>query len=462
MSRLVALGLFVVALLAHLWMLRPIDDGDLFTHIVVGRLPLGSPPLTEMESAIGSSVSWLAYAVFARVESLLGLSGVKALNVGLLAVAFFSLWLWMERVLRRIGGREPSGVALGIGLLSAWLVSATNVSARPQSFAYLAFSLLLLLLEVWSPRGRGWGYRATWLLALLVSWQNLHPSVVMAIPVVGAYVLFQRAPYYLLLLPIIATVCTPEGFSIFTVSARNVELSRALLKVSEWMPPWDPSVRGAMEGFWVVSALLVLGAFSPQGRSACHDPVVGVLTLVFFAMTLSSSRFGAFWGFVSAPLVASLAGVVVSKSSIGARSRSVTSGLWCSLACALLFLLLFNPGETLSSQAPIHLFRELKVQFPRARIFNYREFGGALEYVGYPDWRVFIDGRLYLYDDKTWEVYHRAALGNDLSLVERLVSEHDLFILHSSYHKALIGVLELNPALRLVANREGIVVFAKK
>jgi hypothetical protein len=106
--------------------------------------------------------------------------------------------------------------------------------------------------------------------------------------------------------------------------------------------------------------------------------------------------------------------------------------------------------------------RELKVQFPRARIFNYREFGGALEYVGYPDWRVFIDGRLYLYDDKTWEVYHRAALGNDLSLVERLVSEHDLFILHSSYHKALIGVLELNPSLRLVANREGIVVFAKK
>jgi hypothetical protein len=179
-------------------------------------------------------------------------------------------------------------------------------------------------------------------------------------------------------------------------------------------------------------------------------------------MTLSSSRFGAFWGFVSAPLVASLAGVVVSKSSIGARSRSVTSGLWCSLACALLFLLLFNPGETLSSQGPIHLFRELKTEYPRAKIFNYREFGGALEYVGYPDWRVFIDGRLYLYDDKTWEVYHRAALGKDLPLVERLISEHDLFILHSSYHKALIGVLELQPSLRLVANRDGVAVFAKK
>lgn len=462
MSRLVALGLFSVAVLAHLWMLRPLDDGDLFTHIVVGRFLPDSLPLTEMERLGGSSVSWLAYVVFARTDSLFGLLGVKVLNVALLMGAFFALWLWTERVLRRVNVVKPSGGSLGAALLSAWLVSATNASARPQSFAYVAFSLLLLLLEVWSARGRGWGARSIWLFVLLVVWQNLHPSVAMALPIVGTYVLFRKVPYHLLLLPLIAAVCTPEGLSIFLVSARNVELSRELLYISEWMPPWDPSVRKAMEGFWLVSALILLGAFCRSVRLAWREPVSGCLAIVFFVLTLSSSRFGSLWGFVSAPLLAALAGVLLAKVMAVSALPRIGSAAWYGFAALLLLLLPFNPGETVSSESPLHLFRELKRDFPQARIFNYREFGGALEYVGYPDWRVFIDGRLYLYDNKTWEIYHSAALGKDSELIERLVSEHELFILQSSYHTQLIAVLQSHPKLKLVAQRGGVLVFAKK
>ena len=123
--------------------------------------------------------------------------------------------------------------------------------------------------------------------------------------------------------------------------------------------------------------------------------------------------------------------------------------------------LAFSPGKTLSDFAPIHLFESLHREYPKARIFNYREFGGALEYVGSPEWRVFTDGRLYLYDQATFDTYHAVAIARDSELLNRVVNEHDLFVLHCSYHAALIVRLRERSDLRAVSESECIAVFSK-
>ena len=146
--RLVLFLVAVVALLAMGWAIRPLEDGDLFTHIVLGRHLFESPVLTASESGQRVWISWLAYLVFGGGDAALGLPGIKALNLILLWGAFISAGMWCAMLLRPCSQSSQTRVVpLALGVLSAWVVSLTNVAARPQSFAYLAFAVCLLLLE---------------------------------------------------------------------------------------------------------------------------------------------------------------------------------------------------------------------------------------------------------------------------------------------------------------------------
>ncbi|NIP84804.1 MAG: hypothetical protein GTO03_04300, partial [Planctomycetales bacterium] len=52
-----------------------------------------------------------------------------------------------------------------------------------------------------------------------------------------------------------------------------------------------------------------------------------------------------------------------------------------------------------------------KQAFPEGRIYNACAFGGAVIFHGHPGWKVAIDGRLYLYSKREWDLYHSAARG---------------------------------------------------
>lgn len=461
MARIVALGCVVVSLLLHYWNLRPLDDGDIFTHIIVGRWLPDYITLTEAERSTQTHISWLAYVAFGAVDKIAGLWGIKAFNLLLLASSFLTLFFWQARVASRQRSEDPSIVSLIAGSVGACFVAATNVSARPQSFAYLCFCGLLLALEAWSTQRKKWIGRAFLLCVILMLWQNCHPSVLLSIPVVGAYIVFRGIPRWFIAIPLVATLCTPDGWSLCSISAYNMNVSRNMLKISEWMPPWHPSVRGAMEPFWIVAVLSSIGLCVTRWRAVKADPLVGVLSGGFLLLTLTSARFGSFWGFVHAPLLGELWYLVWPGTLAKVCTRRVSTTACSVLACLATFALKFNPGSVLPVDSPIDIFRSLLPKYPHARVFNYREFGGALEYVGYPDWKVFIDGRLYLFDPEIWNTYHSAAVANNPALIDALIDHHDLFALHSSYHSALIKVLNTDKRVTLVINRNSVVVFAR-
>lgn len=461
MSRLIALGCLVISLLVHLWNLRPLDDGDIFTHIVVGRWLPAYARLTEMEQNNPVFISWLSYVAFAKIDELLGLTGVKAFNVGLLALSFLMLFFWHARIASRQSGGNPSVLGLIAGSVCAYYVSATNISARPQSFAYLCFCGLLLALEVWSAKRDRWIASALLCFTLLVFWQNCHPSIPVSIPVIGVYILLRGIPRWFIALPVIAMFCTPDGWSLLALSAYNMDVSRNLLKISEWMPPWHSSVREAMEPFWIVALLSGVGCFLTHWRVVRANPVTGALSGVFLLLTLTSSRFGSFWGFVHAPLLGELVCALWPGSLTRVHINRVRAPACAMVACVTTLALRLNPGATLPLDTPVEVFLSLRQKYQYARIFNYREFGGALEYAGYPDWKVFIDGRLYLFNRDTWDTYHSAALADSQTLLDALIDKHDLFVLHTSYHDALIKALRASNRVTLIIDHNLITVFAR-
>jgi hypothetical protein len=462
MRQLVVFLAALVLLLAVGWAIRPLGDGDILTHIVVGKHLFGTSILTESEILEPVWVSWLAYWMFAKIDVLAGLSGVKGLNLALLWGTFVLAGTWT--VLLRSPTADVDNtrlVPLTIGVVSGWSVSLTNAAARPQSFAYLAFAGCLLLLELGGRRIVNTKWLALLVFVVMVLWQNLHPSVVLALPLFGYYIITRRIPVWILALPCLAMLCTPDGWNIFHWSMVNMRISRELLGVSEWLPPWSPAVRGAMIYFWAVAALTTVG-YVVSLQKGWGRNVEGVLSLLFLALTLSSSRFGVFWALVNIPVVVNLCErlwtMPLGRITLTALSGRMIQG---TLVVGMAANVALCPN-TLAADQPLAMLAEVKRNFPVAKIFNYREAGGLLEYVGYPGWRVFVDGRLYLFDREIWDLYHSVALVTNSEVVERVISSHDLLVLDESYHANLIRYLDSRKDIRLYQKGGGLRVYVSR
>ena len=460
MPRLLTLLLFIVAALVNLWKLRPLDDLDTFNQIVLGSWFPRHLILTSNEPNTQVFIGWLAQVLFAVIHSLAGLAGIKTLNLVLLAGAFFLLGLWHAALVRARGAIYPSMLALSAGLLSSFLVSASNTSARPQSFAYLCFCGVLFLLTRWSTKGTKISIQCASLYGIFIVWQNCHSSIVLALPVLFVFMLLRRCSPLLLVSVATAFFCTPDGASLISISATNTEISKSLLSISEWMPPWHYSVYSAMIGFWIVLAMTSVLSIIAYRRKVAIDPTPVLLSLLFLVPTLYSSRFGVFWGFVNAPLFGELVSALW-PGALGRRSVSEANPRTMALCAAtLLGVAVIFPGPLLPSASPLATFQAAKAELPTARIFNYREFGGQLEYVGYPGWTAYIDGRLYLYPKEIWEQYDAISSATPQTGLAKTLEAYDLLVLSPYAQAPLISFLrDKHVEGRFVLDSSEVVIF---
>ncbi|HUS17461.1 MAG TPA: hypothetical protein VM536_20890, partial [Chloroflexia bacterium] len=160
--------------------------GDTAHHLAVGHqiLATGAVPLTDTFSHahVGGTFidwEWLAEAVFAGMDLLLGLNGVGLLSASLIAGTLYGLCRWMMA-----RGLHPVP-ALLIGLLAA-VTSEIHWLARPHLFSFaLLLGVLYLLEEVRA--GRAAIRRLAAIPPLLALWANLHAGFVTGLLVCGAY-----------------------------------------------------------------------------------------------------------------------------------------------------------------------------------------------------------------------------------------------------------------------------------
>ena len=129
-------------------------------------------------------------------------------------------------------------MALGLALVVCIAVALPFSGLRPQSFAVLGFGLLLLLMRYQMLRFSAWlGLGA----ALLVLWQNLHPSVSVAAIYLAArggvgwlaWLTKRHSPppwreTALCLIAALATFATPAGLGVLAVSLANAQMSVAM------------------------------------------------------------------------------------------------------------------------------------------------------------------------------------------------------------------------------------------
>jgi hypothetical protein len=424
---------------------RTIHDVDIFWQLKLGEITLATglpkyePFLAGKEAEPLAVVAWLAQVVYAAARQLGGWTLLWLVD----AVVWFGGFAVVAASLAR---RARNVWPVAVGLYVGWLAAVPSASVRPQSFAALAFGLLLVLVR------SNLGVRTTAVLGavLFVAWQNLHPSVAVGAGVVLAALFAESVRYWwkhrpefpwrlvaLLVLATASTVATPAGFDIFRIAAENADRSR-YLEVSEWLPlTWEPLSHGRWAS-WLGLGLTLI-AVAVRGRHV-RPATLAAFALLTVAMLLSH-RFMLFWGIAVMPVWAEL---IPRTPDTTARSR----WRWPLAAVAVLLAvgvpLAVNPAP-FADHYPFAGVRALRDARVRGTIYTNFFWGGVVADGGHPDWRVTHDGRYYLLSRAEWDRHFAAAWG-DVPLAE-LLKQYDpsAFFLRPDGDDGLIRLLLAHP-----------------
>jgi len=421
---------------------RPVWDFDIFWQLKLGELILarGGPVWTEPFAAahLGEplqSLAWAGQALYAALRLAGGWPLLRTFDALCWLGGFWAAgWLAHRR------GASALGVALGLAL--GLMVAIPQASLRPQSLAALCFGLLLVLSH----------YPARMVVKLvlgallLLVWQNLHPSVAVAVIWLGSLAGFgwlqtiaRRGgplpwePTALSVLAALAMFATPEGLGILSVSAVNAALSRQI-GVSEWLPLWAP-INFELAMPVAITAVLAGALVWRSGRFAANEllPV-----LVLFALAAIGARFVLFWAIALVPVVARAAPDL-------AEPRLPRWWAVPTLVVALAGLIL---PPRFAPQLPLQAVAALRDTGVAGTVYSHFPWGGPLVDAGYPAWRVAYDGRYYRYASAEWDAYFAASRGEvPLSAIEARWRP-SAFLLDNDWNAPLIAALRADPRWR--------------
>lgn len=408
--------------------LRPDNLSDLGWQLKLGgSIVSHSTPFIHEEFAVGHlgepllPNAWLGQLAFFIVDKCAGMTALLGFNLaiwlsGLLLPAFPA---WKR-------GEPALGIVLA--LLTSFVVALPAASARPQSFASLAFGLTLILIRNLTVR------RAVCLGApLFVLWQNFHPSVSVAVAIAGALAALEWAKRFtnqnadpvpmtvLFFIAVGAVLATPAGVLIIPMAAHNAKVS-IMMGASEWYPAWDP-----YNNFFLILILLsvsVAAYIIIRRKSSFSDVIPVLITLI---MSLVAVRFILFFAIALVPL---LAGARIGQPAL---LRPYWAAFASSTAAAICLFLMPVRLDQLVPQVAIRELRQGDV------IYSDTFFGGELIDAGY---KVALDGRYYIYSEPELELFMRT--NTDSSTLAQIESKYHpaAYILKFRRSAALIHELE--------------------
>jgi hypothetical protein len=253
-----------------------------------------------------------------------------------------------------------------------------------------------------------------------------------------------------------AQLATPIGARVLDVSLANVRISRDVLRIDEWLPPWDPTVIKTVDLYWLALVGSLVGFVWLRRPISARDRA---LLIVMTLLSMYAARFIIFWAVALVPFWAEViehtlpSGMFAwARGPEGRPARAGRSILW--LGAALVIVVGVHPARfqpIFDPAVPLDGVKALRTELPgAARIYGDYFWGGPLILDGSPGWRVAVDGRLYFFPDPAeWRSIADASAGR-ISLDEvELRHRPDAFFLYPPRNQALIQSLSSCPRWRL-------------
>jgi hypothetical protein len=430
--------ILVLTLIGVVIALVPTLPHDFWWHLKAGQLVAdqGIPRTNLFAWSVPTDqpfiyATWLSEWLFYRLYQLGGL-GAPVLARNLLGLAGFTLVALEAR--RRSGSWRLAALAA----LLAGAMALNNLTTRTQNWAWVPFSLYLLILGAYA-NGAG---RARTLLALpliMAFWVNVHGSFVLGLALVALFAAGEtlrsllrqpqaaswprlRVLYLAGAATLAAALLNPIGMGIFgyVVELTTNPASQGL--IVEWQPPTPHGIAGVV---FFASILALLAVFALARRRPSLTDLL--LIVAFLWLAWGGQRHVAWYGMLAMPiLVQCLAAPPKASPARVLRPRMVLPSTLLSLFLLALLVAVqppFKAGLALprpyaalfaavpgapglfSADTPVAATDYLRTHPSSGRLFNELGYGSYLDWALFPAAQVFIDPRIELYPPALWQDY---------------------------------------------------------
>ena len=450
-----------------------LSDGDTGYHIRAGEIILNtwqvptSDPFSFHTPALPwTAHEWLSEAIMAVVFRIAGLTGIVLFFGFLLAVTHWFLYQWLR-------SRSNDLYLCALVTLLATATSSSHWLARPHVFSFLLIVFWCRILEGFQEGRQNYLFYSPILMLL---WVNLHGGFIIGLVLIGVY-LTGNAVYAItaagnhrreytrkaktlslaFLACLVACVVNPVGWEILWFPIRVVTSDRFVLdQVIEFLSPNFHDTLPFKYMFLVTIGAL---AFSRGGLSL----IEGALLLLLSYMSLYSARHVALFAIVISPILLKTLENIVDqipdrllqryRKRVGnlAEVDNNISGLLWPIASVSLVVALALAGNIRYSfdekKVPVAAVKFLVAEPISGNMFNNEEFGDYVIFAGWPNYRVFMDGRSDMYGAKYGRDYLRVAqaqLGWK-KILEKYNITTVLFDTHSPLTAALLEQSEWQP-----------------
>ncbi len=362
-----------------IWETKSIPHSDIFSYTALGR-----PWVTH---------EWLAEVIFYGVQKLTGFSGLLSF------VALIALLVYFSTLLHALKKGADFNLAL-ILLFGLGYLTFKFFIPRPQIFAYLAFVILIYLLQSYRQEPKK---KYLWLIVFDIwFWANVNASFILGLVILVFYVVAEwfkskTIPKNLLITAgaaILISFINPNTYKIFLYSLYVGPTAEAL-RILEWK---------SIIYFWreteplifliemaLVNVFLVWWFyFRKQTRDmAWLGLVIGVSILPFISI-----RHYGFWPMVAiAPLAVAVSGALKEKLKDFPWQRLYAPVLILSFIFLIVRYFTFPRSYINDYQLPVAAADFIKANHLKGPLFNLYNEGGYLIWRFWPKEKVFIDGR---------------------------------------------------------------------
>lgn len=376
--------------------LAPLFDNSFFTHLATGRLILDdgvprSDPYSFSAPGVAWTVqSWGASAIFAGIEQVAGLTGIRVLIAACCVALTQLVWRLTSSAQSLLGRLLVVVPVIAVG--SAYWVERPLIFSLP-----LLMAVLFALEDRLDPR---------WLVPVMWLWVNVHGSFPMAFAAIGVMLVGRlldrerptvelRVLGWTALGTALGGLLSPVGWRLLVFPAQLLERREAFRHTAEWKPPtFDGSAEKMFLFQLVIAAILVLWR--------CRRWRAILPVLVFGALSFQASRNIVHASLILVPAMA--AGAHGLGSLDGRTPRRILRPV--QVALLALFVLVAVGGVTRQDDVDLSDYPVASVAWMREnglldlddRVVTRDFVGNYLEVkYGPDDVRVFFDDRVDMY-----------------------------------------------------------------
>lgn len=416
--------------------IRALNESDIFYHIKAGEViwQTKSIPTTDIfsSSAFGArwvTHEWLPELIFFGVYSLASFWGLIVLIGICVATASYLLVF--------IALRRGSNFSLAVIItFILTLFSLPYWKARPQIFGYLAFAVLVALLEHYRRHNN---IRTLWLACgVMLVWANFSASFLLGVVVFVYYGLslyiharITRAPIeklrgaqWMIAASVFGTalgLINPNTYSLFTYPLVIAPAVR-IFDIVEWKSILEFLSLSQMRALLMTMALV--DAFFVWWfivRKESRDLVLAGLIAGMSALPFISSRHVIFWILLASFILPAALSQLL-KEKFNRFNIQLTWSLIVLFASILTIRAFMLPSRYYdASLIPVGAVNFIEEQNIKGPLFNLYNEGGYLMFRLWPRERIFIDGRSEVFVGKPIDDY--VAITKTLGDWKRLLND---------------------------------------